>query len=206
MTRYIIADGSTGEILRTVECDAEQAAVQAEAGELMVAHATATATTHYVSGDPAAVAYSGPEAAAKAARPDGDFSWSNWTMAWVDNRSLAIAQDEQWGIIKAERTATETGGFVWDGSTFDSDYQSQARIQGAVLTALIASIEATPFSIDWTLADDSVRTLSGAEMLLVGKALGEHVVSVFEAGRAAYAAIQDATTPAEVTDVVWTPP
>lgn len=98
-------------------------------------------------------------------------------MSWVDPRTLAQHQADKWTAIKAARDAIEFGGFTWDGSTFDSDPQSQSRIQGAAQLATLAMIASQAFSVDWTLATNAVRTLTGADMLAVGQAMGVHIMT-----------------------------
>lgn len=124
----------------------------------------------------------------------------DWTLRqWVDLRPLQDLKDDKWLEIKQARSAAEYGGFVWDGSAFDSDAVSQSRIQGAVQ---LANME-PGFSVDWTLADNSVRTLSAADMLAVGAALGEHVAAQFSRARAMRSQIAQATSAEELNNIVW---
>lgn len=117
--------------------------------------------------------------------------------------TLAGAKLRQWQAIKARRDQIEFGGFAWDGSALDSDAVSQDHIQGAVLMAMIAERAGQPFSIEWTLADNAVRALSGSEMIAVGLALGAHVRAAHETARALRQQIADAATISEVEAVVW---
>ena len=121
------------------------------------------------------------------------------TKQWVDPRTLSDLQVAKWEQIKRARVNAEFGGFTWDGSPFDSDAISQSRIQGALqLAALIPD-----FSIDWTLADNTVRALSGSELAAVGVALGLHVGTQHAKARVLRAQIEAATTADEVDAVVW---
>ena len=118
---------------------------------------------------------------------------------WVDPRTLSDLQAAKCAQIKRDRDEAEFGGFTWDGSPFDSDAISQSRIHGALqLAALIPD-----FSIDWTLADNTVRALSGSELAAVGVALGLHVGTQHAKARVLRAQIEAATTVAEVDAVVW---
>lgn len=130
--------------------------------------------------------------------PQHVFDWG--THAWVDPRSLADLKAEHWVAIKAARDAAEFGGFTWDGSMFDSDLTSQSRIQGA---AQLAGLDPTNFSIDWTLADNSVRTLNAQEMTAVGVALGAHVGTQHAIGRSLRSQIEAATSAAELDAIAW---
>lgn len=120
-----------------------------------------------------------------------------------NDSSLAAAKTRRWAFIKAARDQKEYGGFVWDGSTFDSDLQAQTRIQGGVQLANMAAASNQPFGIDWTLADNSVRTLSGADMVAVGLALAQHVQTLHEVGRGLREQIDAATTVEQVNAVQW---
>lgn len=166
--------------------------------------APATKATHYIGSDGVAVAYDATQAAAKADRPAyRQAHWDNSTMAWVDDRTLDQLKASRWDVMLAARSADEFGPFVWDGSTFDGDDRSQARIQGTVLLALLAAQTDTSFAVDWTLADNTIRTLTGVEMIAVGQAMSVHVTNAHAAGRARRAAIEAATTAAAVESVTW---
>lgn len=121
------------------------------------------------------------------------------TKQWEDPRTLADLKAAQWTAIKQARSAAEYAGFTWDGSTFDSDALSQNRITGAVTLAQMSS----SFTIDWILADNTVRTLNQISMLQVGATLGQHVGAVFTNGVLRRAAIDAAVSVEEVEAVVW---
>ena len=145
-------------------------------------------------------------------RFDDDLGWQAWpvrpsvhhvfdrlTKQWIDQRTLADFKAAKWAQIKRARVNAEFGGFTWDGSPFDSDAISQSRIQGVLqLAALIPD-----FSIDWTLADNTVRALSGSELAAVGVALWLHVGTQHAKARVLRAQIEAATTADEVDAVVW---
>lgn len=96
--------------------------------------------------------------------------------------SLEARRARRWAELKQQREVREYGGFVWDGSTFDSDPNSRARIMGAVQLAVLAAAEGQPFERTWVLADNSTRVLSGDDMVAVGLALGLHVGQLFDQG------------------------
>lgn len=149
------------------------------------------------------VAYTLPQQEAKRQRARAWQQWRNDPPGWRDTRALEQIKADRWGEIKAARDAHEFGGFEWDGSTFDSDRESQARIMGAVQMAVLAMSAAQPFEIAWTLADNAVRTLAGADMIAVGLELGAHVAAAHAIGRTLRAAIEEAETAAEVEAVQW---
>lgn len=152
------------------------------------------------------VAYTREQRAARQQRaPSSRWRWSNATMQWEDRRTLAERKESRWGAIKAERDAREFGGFVWGGSVFDSDSLAQARIMGAVQMAVLAQAAGQRFVIDWTLADNTVRTLDAPAMIGVGLALGAHVNAQHETGRALRAKVLAAADEAALAAVAWPP-
>jgi hypothetical protein len=132
-------------------------------------------------------------------KPSPHHTFNYTTKQWEDPRTLADLKAAQWGLIKQARSQAEYAGFTWDGSTFDSDAISQNRITGAVTLAQMSST----FSIDWVLADNTVRTLNQSDMLAVGAALGAHVAAIFAKGVLLREQIEAATTAEEVAGVVW---
>ncbi len=125
------------------------------------------------------------------------------TTATLINGDLVSRKLKKWAGIKGVRDAEIAAGFDWDGSRFDSDLQSQIFIEGAALLATLALIGSQPFQLDFTLQDNSVRTLSGADMLAVGQAMGTHFMTTHGIGRALRTAIQAATTTEELEAIQW---
>jgi hypothetical protein len=84
---------------------------------------------------------------------------------------LSLAKDARWAQIKSDRFIDEFGSFKWNGYIFQCDEVSQRRIQGAVQLAMMSE----NFTIDWTLLDNTVITLTAQEMIEVGQHLAAHV-------------------------------
>jgi hypothetical protein len=135
----------------------------------------------------------------KAQPPTPHHVFNYTTKQWEDPRTLQDLKDAKWATIKQARSAAEYAGFTWDGSVFDSDAISQQRISGAVTLAQMSP----DFVIDWTLADNRVRTLVRAEMVAVGIALGMHVQAQFSKAQGLRLQIDAASTPGQVAVVVW---
>lgn len=135
----------------------------------------------------------------KSDQPSDHHTFDYTTKQWVDPRTLSDLQVAKWEQIKRARSSAEFGGFTWDGSPFDSDAISQSRIQGAVQLAAMAP----EFTIEWTLADNSARNLSAADLANVGAALGIHVATQHAKARTLRSQIEAATTAAEVDAVTW---
>ena len=189
--RAAIYDLTTGRILRTIECPADFIARQAGPGESFLEVTTGVDdTSHYIA-DGALVPI--------PARPGNHHTFDYTAKQWVDPRTLSDLQAAKWAQIKRDRDEAEFGGFTWDGSPFDSDAISQSRIQGAVQLAAMAP----GFTIDWTLANNSARNLSAADLANVGAALGMHVAAQHAKARTLRSQIEAAATKEEVEAVVW---
>lgn len=198
---YVIVN-SDGEFNRTIKCTEEQSLVQAQPGETIIQTEIDTYNTHYYSNGNI-VEYDNAIKLIKQNRPSWTPGWSNATMSWIDPRNLAQKQLHKWEEIKEIRAQKEFGSFTWDNSEFDADSESQRRIQGAAQLAMIAASASQPFEIDWTLADNTVRTLSGADMISVGLALGTHVATQYEIARTLRTAIEATTTEEELNAITW---
>ena len=106
-------------------------------------------------------------------RPKKPAEFYKWYLnTWVID--LDQLKDIKWNTVKSKRQQIEDGGFVWNNYTFDSNLTSQSRIQGACQLALM---DTANFTIDWTLQNNLVLTLSGTDMLQVGIAMGQHINS-----------------------------
>ena len=121
----------------------------------------------------------------------------------LDPSTLEKAKQRKWIALKSYRDALEFSGFEWDGSRFDSDPVSQSRIQGGVQLAQIATQSGQPFSIDWTLQNNTVRVLNGIEMVQVGLALGTYVQLIHGIARNLRTQLEAATTFEQVDQVNW---
>lgn len=180
MPRFVVYELASGEIVSHGTCSAASLSAQAPDAAHAVLVGEGNGANHYVRGGEL-VAYTPEQAAAKTVPAPG--AWDNDTMARIYAMPLDVAKRIKWAEVKAARDAAEFGGFVWDGSTFDSDPASQSRIQGAAQLATLAQMAGDAFAIDWTLADNTVRTLSGADMLAAGMAMGQHVQAAHETAR-----------------------
>lgn len=200
MTEFSIYQISTGEVVRYGSSNVPLSTVVVASGEGIV-EGEFPCDTYYIS-DGVQVKYTPEQATAKAQITGFLSQWSNTTMQWIDTRTLQAIKTSQWETIKQARSAAEYAGFAWDGSTFDSDATSQNRITGAVTLAQMSAA----FSVDWILADNTVRTLNQSDMLQVGAALGAHVAAQFSTGVARRAQIDAATTKEAVEAITWSQP
>lgn len=124
-------------------------------------------------------------------------------MTWVDVRTFAQQQAAAWARIKAARDAALSAPVTWDGSTFDADENARQRIGQALQLATMAAQAGQAYSVPWTLADNTVRVLSGADLAQVAVAMGLQFQATFAKGQALRAQIEAATTQAELDAVIW---
>lgn len=188
--RFTVFEQATGRIKKTVTCSSEvDAAAQCAAGDA------------YISGFfPDDKFYvQGTTAAPIPNKPSDSHIFDYTTKQWVDPRSLQEHKDAKWAEIKSVRTNNEYGPFTWDGSVFDGDAVSQQKISGAVLMAVMSP----SYTVDWTLFDNTVRTLTAADVLQLGAALGAHIGAVYEHARQLRASIEAAQTSEEVAAISW---
>ena len=116
--------------------------------------------------------------------------------------NLAFAKAEKWALAKARRNRAIGAGVNIPGiGRFDTDDASRANITGAVVGAMIAQAAATPFSIGWKLADNSVVDLDAAKMVRVGTAALAHVSACHANAQALGTAIQSADSVAALDAV-----
>lgn len=113
---------------------------------------------------------------------------------------LATLRTNRWDALKAEReirlaTATTAWG------VFQSDPVSQGYITGKV-TKLNLIGDTTP-SVTWRLADNSMVTLSKADFIAAAEAVADHIEAVMGESWALEAALDAATTAAEIEAVTW---
>ena len=191
---YTIYNTTTGQIERVIECPPELVSLQFDSVTHAALEGSFDDSGYYVEAG-------APVAMPPKPTPHHVFDYA--TKQWIDPRTLQDFKDAKWAEIKQHRDAAENGGFDWGGSSFDSTPISQSRIQGAAQLATLAMINNQPFSIEWTLADNSVRTLNAEEMIDVGMVLGQHINNCHAKARLLRAKIESAQTKEEVEAIHW---
>lgn len=119
---------------------------------------------------------------------------------WIDARTLDSVKARTWERIKQVRALAESADFVCCGAMYQAD---KDRIVGAAQLALMAQAAGQPYSIDWTLSDNTHLTLDAAGMIAVGAALGAHVAEAFAIGLQLRGQIATATSFEELDAIVW---
>lgn len=205
--KYVAYRPEDGQIVQVMHggewSDAAQTAARLQCECLAVDDTTPVDdVSHYVL-DGVLHAYSPAQLRARLERPAWPCRWSNTEMRWVDLRSLEQVKADCWAAIKRQRDTAEHGGFDTPFGRFDSDPKSQSKIIGAAQLASIAAARGEPFSIRWTLQDNSTVVLDAPAMIAVGAAMGQHIDAVHQRGRTLREAIEAATTRDAVMAVTW---
>lgn len=140
---------------------------------------------------------------ALAAQPDGLFAGATYVAdAAVDD--IETARACKWAEIKGERDRLENGGFDVPGvGRFDSDADSRARVVGAVTAAKIAQDAGQPYSITWTLADNSPAEMDAQTTIDVGLALLAHIDAIHQRSRALREQIDAAQDSQVISAICW---
>lgn len=97
-----------------------------------------------------------------------------------------------WERVKLIRDAVIAGGAPTPFGTVDCDTEGRSNISGASTAAIIATISDQPFSITWTLQDNSLVTLDASQMMALGLAVVGHVNAAHERARVLRAALDEA--------------
>lgn len=123
-----------------------------------------------------------------------------WREAWaITNTPVADAAAQLGETLKARRDSCIDQGFTVAGiGTFDSDEKSRANITGATVLATIAQSQGQPFVMSWKLQDNTVKVLTGAQMIAVGIAAGQRVAACHARAQQLGAAIEAANTPEQI--------
>lgn len=141
--------------------------------------------------------------------PDGDWHVAGGALVpgLLDLRTLERRRSDKWEQIKAARAAAIDAPLPVPGiGTFDCDEASRANIANAALLMQTMAATLQPGevpTIDFTLADNTVATLTAGQMVEVALHMGAKVQAAHATGRLLREAIDAAATAAEVEAVAW---
>jgi hypothetical protein len=121
-------------------------------------------------------------------------------LVYLDPRSLDQVKADKWTEIKNARAAAIDAPLVLALGTFDADETARRNIADLIL--LCNNYPSAP-DIDYTLADNSVATLTPAQIIAVGLALGARTQTIYATARTLRESIESAVTAAELAAVVW---
>lgn len=132
-----------------------------------------------------------------------DSPWAGGTVVPTSS-PLDEARTRRWALIKLQREEFIARPIDLAGvGKFDADPKSAENIKGAVQLAILAQAAGQPWQVDWTMFDNSVRTLTAAEVIALGQALGQRVDQAHQTARTLRAAIEAAQTVAQLEVISW---
>lgn len=126
---------------------------------------------------------------------EGQRALATSALTVVGNRLIVWEQVRNLRNEKIDAGAPTPFGLV------DSDEQARSNVSGAALGALIAKSANAPYSVTWTMLDNSTVTLDADGMIGLGVAVLAHVNACHERARELRADIEAATDMAELLAV-----
>lgn len=134
------------------------------------------------------------------ARPSTAHKWSWRNLDWyVEVEKYAQVRLE---LLHLRRETAEFGNFTYNGMEFDGDLNAQRRLSGVVSAAKTALAAGFPFTKDFTLANNSVVSLTAEDFIGIEMAKIWQVDVAFQDYRLKKSAIEAATTIAELDAIV----
>lgn len=100
------------------------------------------------------------------------------------DRTLPERREARWIEARAFRNARQEGGCATPLGRVNTDADSQRKIAGAALAAMVAASAGQPLPIQWTMEDNRVVTHDGPAMLAMGMAVTAHLAACQDAGTA----------------------
>lgn len=112
---------------------------------------------------------------------------------------LSLLQDEKWEAVKAIRYAKENGVAPTPlGHDVQIDEESKTKINGVLSMCKLAEETSSPFSEEFTMADNVVITLDNTTVRQLALAAAQYVSLVYAKSRDLRTAIYAATTTEEL--------
>jgi hypothetical protein len=128
--------------------------------------------------------------------------WEEKPAGWTPPVPLDVMKIAKWEAVKAERDRLEAGGFEYLDRVFDSDPTSVIRLTVAVAAARTAiAAGQTGLSFAWTLADNTVATLTADEFIGLPLALAANADTLHQHARGLREQINAATTAEEISAI-----
>lgn len=198
MTPYTIYEEATGRIMACGRGLEQDARAHVQAGQALLLAGSDWKTQYVDEG----------EVVNFPASPGETHEWDWGSKSWV-YKGLADLQAQRWEDMKASRQAAVEAPLVTPYGTFDADAESRAYIIDSAHLMQTEAQTLAPGSQptdDFTLADNSVVTLTAGQMVEVALLLAAQIKAAFARGREVRAAIAAATTPDAVLAITWSPP
>lgn len=110
---------------------------------------------------------------------------------------------QAWAKIKAERDQKEQSGVPYLGKVLDSDTTSVQRIAIAVQAAQAAVAADLPFTLAWTMQDNTAVKMDAAQVVGMSVALAQYSDSLHQIARGLRAQVETAKTAEELANIKW---
>lgn len=193
--KFTVYSEATGAVLRWGSCQDHMLQAQAHAaGEVAI-------EGYYPRGH---FYWNGQAMAAFPAKPDETAQWNWATKAWqVD---LAAAREARWDAMKQARQDAIDSPLVTPYGTFDCDERARDNIAKTAqgIQTFAGSLAPTELpTVEFTLLDNTVVTLSAQDMIRVAKLLFEKVQTAYARARQLRQDIEDAQTPQALEAIGW---
>ena len=112
--------------------------------------------------------------------------------------ALELAKAAKIAAINARQKVAEAGGCNTANGRIQTDAESQRKVSGAALMGLLAQVNAQPFSVAWTMEDNTTVTHTGPQIMQAGVAVGLHIDACHTNARTMKNQVLGATTLAQV--------
>lgn len=113
---------------------------------------------------------------------------------------LEYVRNKQWEEIKKDRDNAETSGLPFKDKVLDYDMRSAFKLDIAMETAKQVG---ESFSIDWTMQDNTVMTLTYADLLSIPLIAANYSNELHKKARQYRDKIYNLTDIKEITGVKW---
>lgn len=117
--------------------------------------------------------------------------------------NLELARALKISELQAERNTRQSAGCDTALGTMQTDPTSRGLLNGAVTGALVAQAAGQPFSVGWTMADNSVVEHDGPAIIAAGMIVMAHVQQQHAIYETLRADVQAATDLAAIDAVQW---
>ncbi len=109
----------------------------------------------------------------------------------------------KWNSVRIERDRLEQAGVPYLGKILDSDTVSVQRIAIAVQAAQAAIAANVPFTLAWTMQDNTAVEMDAAQVVGMSVALAQYSDGLHQTARALREQIEAAETVEELANIKW---
>lgn len=196
MMEFTLYDPATGEVAQTGSCPDEAFELQARDG-LELIEGTYPSDRFF---------HDGQGMVEFPPQPSPVHVWDFGQSQWVDPRTLDDLKALRWEEMKVLRQQAIEAPLLTAYGVFDADPLSRQNIVNTAQLVQTAAQSLAPGeqpTVEFTLADNTVATLTASQMVEVALTLASQVQGAYARGRQVRVAIAAATTREELDAVQW---